>query len=331
MRILDDIIASMEEAGSIAILPHVSADGDALGSSLALYLALKQMNKKAVIYMEEEVAMVYGFLPGVKDVVIYTDGLPEDSSLRYDMAIALDTGDRERLGERHRLFDRAGVTANIDHHPTNTEFAKQNYVRPDAAAVGEIVCQLIKRMGIKLDADISTCLYVAISTDTGGFRYSNTTAATHQYAGELIENGVNAGEVNQRIYESVSLGKVKLMGMAINSLEFYENNKIAVMTITDQMLKQAGAKDEDCDGLVNLGRDIHSVEVAVLLRKKGTNRIKVGLRSKTRVDVAFIAGLYGGGGHKRAAGCLVDKKIEGLKESLLEDIKEALKNSVIKY
>ncbi|MCR4434588.1 MAG: bifunctional oligoribonuclease/PAP phosphatase NrnA [Clostridiales bacterium] len=323
--VLNHIISKIKGAKSIAILPHVSADGDALGSSLALLLALKKLNKDAAVYLEEEIPFIYSFLPGKQHAEVYSGRAKE-----FDLVIALDTGDMERLGERSRIFREALITVNLDHHNTNTEFAFYNHVQTRASAVGEIVYQLIKMLGVSLDADIATCLYVAVATDTGGFRYGNTTAVTHQIAGDLVNNGVNVSDINQKIFESVSLQKVKLMGMAINSMELFENNKIAFITLTDEMVRKAGAKEEDCDGIVNLGRNIYSVEVAAMLRMKGTDLIKVNLRSKNYVDVSAIAGMYSGGGHKRAAGCIVTGKIEDLKEKLLEDIKEALKNSVIR-
>ncbi|MCX8130101.1 MAG: bifunctional oligoribonuclease/PAP phosphatase NrnA [Clostridia bacterium] len=320
--IIDRIITLIKDAENIAIMPHISVDGDGLGSSLALGLTLKKMGKKVTVYLEEDVPYIYDFLPGKELVSIVNDICKYKNTDGYDLAIALDTGDMKRLGDRADIFERAKITVNIDHHATNTEFAFINYVQPGSAAVGEIVYQMIKVMGQSLDAETATCLYVAITTDTGGFRFSNTTSATHQITADLINNGVNVAEISQKVFETASLEKTKLMGEAVSSLELHENGKIALIILTDEMMKKAGASEEDCDGIVNLGRNIKGVEVAVMMRQKANGAIKVNFRSKSYVDVAAIAGLFKGGGHKRAAGCIIEgKSTDEAKKMLIEDIK----------
>ncbi len=319
MMMLNEIAKVIERADNIAVFPHVSADGDALGSCIALGLALRKKGKKVKIYLEDEIPAVYGFLTGKDITEVYT-GKTE----RFDLGIAVDTGDYDRLGSRADSFKDATITVNIDHHFTNSEFAFHNYVQPDAAASGEIIFNLVKLMGLEIDIDMAVCLYVAISTDTGGFRYSNTTGTTHSIASELLNKGINVSEISQSIFDTTSLAKVKLMGEAINSLEIYENGKIAFITLTDEMMSRSGANDEDCDGIVNIGRNIRGVEAAALLRQRGNGEIKANLRSNKFVDVSAIAGLYNGGGHKRAAGFTTLKSLEETKKLLLQDIKEAL-------
>ncbi|MCX7710957.1 MAG: bifunctional oligoribonuclease/PAP phosphatase NrnA [Clostridia bacterium] len=319
MTIPNNIIDALKKAKSICILPHISADGDALGSSFALGIALRKLSIPVKILLEEEVPYIYSFLPGSEIASVYSG-----TSEEHDLVIALDTGDMGRLGKRAEVFSEANVTINVDHHQTNSEFAFYNYVHTGSSAVGEIVFQMIKMLGIDLDTEMSVCLYVAIATDTGGFRFSNTTAVTHQIAGALVDNGVNVADISQRVFETTSLEKVKLMEKAIGTLELHENGKIAFITITDDMLKSVGAKDEDSEGLVNIGRNIRGVEVAAMLRQWGSGEIKVNFRSNTYVDVAAIANLYRGGGHKRAAGCIVNKGMDEVKKMLIQDIKEAL-------
>jgi len=319
MMILNKIISEIKDAKNILILPHVSSDGDALGSCIALGLALERAGKKVIIFLEEEIPVLYSFLPGKHLVKIYKGEVEQ-----FDMVVALDTGDLERLGDRVALFKGARITANIDHHNTNSEFAFHNYVQANASAVGEIIYQVIKMMGITIETNIANCLYVAITSDTGGFRFSNTTAMTHQIIADLISNGVNVAEISQNIFDSTSLGKVKLMGAAISSLEVLEKGKIAFITVTDAIMKNCGAKEEDCDGIVNLGRNIREVEVSAMIRQRENGEIKVNLRSKKYVDVSAIAALYKGGGHKRAAGYTTNKSIDEAKKMLLQDIKETL-------
>ena len=317
--VTDNIISILKEAESIAILPHISLDGDGLGSSLAFACALGKLNKHGTVYLEEAIPHIYSFLPGSQQVRFY-EGEPP----KVDVAVALDSGDIERLGKRAAIFNNAGITVNIDHHQTNSMFAAHNYVQTGASAVGEIIYQFIKMMGLELDEKIATCLYVAIVADTGGFRFSNTTATTHQIAADLISNGVNVSEISRKVFDSVSREKVKLMGAAINSLELFEEGKVAFIAVTKEMIGSVGASDEDCDGIVNIGRSINGVEAAVMLKERDNGEIKVNLRSNSYVDVAAIAGMFSGGGHKRAAGCTIKREISEAKKMILNEIVKVL-------
>lgn len=321
--ILIDIINVLKESKKVIIMPHVSVDGDGLGSSLALGLALEKIGTSVEVWLEEDIPSVYSFLPGSYLVKVYK-GESDLSCECIGTAVALDAGDLPRLGKRVEIFNNAEITINIDHHSTNDEFAKYNFVNTNASSVGEILYQLIKMMGIEFDMDIATCLYVAISTDTGGFRYSNTTSVTHQIAGDLLNSGVNVAEISQKIFDTVSYEKVMLMRAAINSLELFENGKVAFITISDDVMKSTGAKEEECDGIVNIGRNVKGVEVAVMIRTRNDGEVKVNLRSNSYVDVSEIAKLYSGGGHKRAAGCTVKGNIEEIKSKLLGDIRKVL-------
>jgi bifunctional oligoribonuclease and PAP phosphatase NrnA len=316
---LNNIISAIKATKTIAILPHIYADGDSLGSSLALNMTLQKMGKNTSVFIEEPIPFIYDFLPESKAAQLFSG-----NNQIFDLVIALDTGDLGRLGKRIEIFDNAKITVNIDHHFTNSEFAFHNYIDSNSSAVGEIIYQLIKMMDQKLDSEIATCLYVAIATDTGGFRFSNTTAVTHQIVADLISNNVNVSEISQKVFDTVTHGKVKVLGEAIKSLELLEYGKLAVLTISDETIKNVGAKDEDCDGIINTGRNINGVEVAILLRVKENGEIKVNLRSKNYVDVGAIANMYSGGGHKRAAGCTVQGSQEDVKKRLIDDIKEVI-------
>lgn len=315
-----EIVKLIAEAGGIAIFPHVSADGDAIGSSLALALALKNSGKNVVVYLEENIPTVYRFLPGTGFARFYND-----QDVGMDINIALDTGDVARLGGRGEAFFKAPCTINIDHHVTNTRFALFNFVDDLSASTGEIVYALLKKLRLEIDKDIATCLYTAISTDTGGFRYSNTTADTHRIASELLSSGIDIGELSQRIYDNTTYTKLKLTQKSIELLELHEKEKLAVVAISQADLSLAGARDEDCDGIVNIGRSIEGVEVSILVKEKAADEIRVNLRSKTCVDVSEVAAAFGGGGHKRAAGCTVKGTLQEVKEQMIKAVKEKLK------
>jgi phosphoesterase RecJ-like protein len=316
---LDIIANAISKSGDIALLPHVAADGDALGSSFALAQAISAMGKKVKVLLEEDIPFIYGFLPGIELSGVYRQG-----GRQYDTVIAVDCGDLGRLGNRADIFEGARITVNIDHHATNTGFAVHCFVDKGAAATGEIIYKLLGLMDVKIEKDIATCLYVAIVTDTGGFRYSNTTSYTHELAAVLLRAGVDVAAVSQKVFEATSFEKVKLISEAINTLELFENGKIAIMAISNELIKRSGAKEEDCDGIINTARNIRGVEVAAMLRQWDNGEIKVNLRSNLTLDVSAIASLYKGGGHKKAAGYTTAGTLENAKKRLLEDIREVL-------
>ncbi len=314
------LIKEIERAESVAIFPHISADGDAIGSSLALALALKKTGKKVIVYLEENVPNTYKFLPGIEFV-----GFISENDEVMALNIALDTGDVGRLASRADIFFKAPVTINIDHHITNTKFAQYNHVDALSASTGELIFVLLKEMNCEIDKDMAKCIYTAIATDTGGFKYGNTTAGTHRAAAELLSTGIDIADLSQKIFDNTTFVKLKLTQKAIELLELYENDLLAVTAITQDILQSTGAKDEDCDGLVNIGRSIEAVEVSVLIKEKSSNEIRVNLRSKAYVDVSEIAAAFGGGGHKRAAGCTMKGSIEDVKDQLIDTIKNKLK------
>ncbi len=319
--IMNDIVTVLKSSNTICIMPHVYADGDAIGSSLALGLALMKLNKAVTVLTEEQIPLTYDFLYGRQLIEVYNVNSEEK---KFDAVMTVDTGDLDRVGKRADILKKGKTTVNIDHHQTNTMFACYNYVETNAAAVGEVIYQLIKLLGVEIDAEMSTCLYVALATDTGGFKYSNTTSITHQIAADLINNGVNISEISQRIFDTMSKEKVKLTGLAINSLEVLEGGKIAFITLTDDMMKSSGAKEDDCDGIVNIGRNIDGIEVSVLFRQREDGCLKVNFRSKSFVDVSLIANIYSGGGHKRAAGCVIAGDLDEVKKRVLDEIKRVL-------
>jgi phosphoesterase RecJ-like protein len=317
---LKKIAEALADAGNIAILPHIAADGDAIGSSLALALGLSGAGKEVSVLLEEQVPQIYGFLPGLEMAGVYGgDGG------KYDIAVALDCGDIERLGSRKPVFEKAAVTVNIDHHTTNTGFAMLDYVDTGCAAAGEIIYRLFGLMGIDPGKDAAICLYTAITSDTGGFRYSNTTSATHIIASELLKKGIDVADISRRIFDTVSPGKVRLMGEAVNSLELLENGRIALMTVSCEAMRRSGAADEDTDGIINIARNISGVEAAAMLREMENGDIKVNLRSNSYVDVSAVASKYSGGGHIKAAGFTVRGGDLGkVREMLLEDLRGML-------
>lgn len=312
---LNRIAELLNRGKSILLLPHIHPDGDTIGSSLALLLALRKIGKEALVLVEDELPSNLKFLP--------LDDIHSKLSEGFypDVVIAIDVSDLERLGKRRAYIENAPVTVNLDHHITNLCFAQHNYVDVQAAATGEIIYELIKTMQVDMDKEIAACIYCALSTDTGSFKYDNTTAKTHQIASALLEHGLDLNKITVDLYQNKAYGKIKLLGEALNTLKVYYAGKLSILSVTKSMLEKSNANHTDADGLVEFARDIEGVEVAVLLKELSSNEIKVGLRAKYDVDVAKIAAEFGGGGHKKASGCTIYGNITEARTQMIDTFK----------
>lgn len=318
-----EAVKLINQSKNIAILPHVSADGDAIGSSMAMYHMLNSLNKEAVIYIEEPIQNRYINFTKNTDFKIYSD---ETSLLQYDLCIVLDCGDKARLGRRKAIFDKALNTLSIDHHQSNNNFANLNYVNTVWCATCEAVFYLVKEMGLPITKEIAQALYIGILTDTGGFKHSNTTSDTHKIAAELIKTGINVTSISQQIYDSITLGKLKLIGVLANNTEFFADNKIALCYIKLEHLESCGATEEDVDGLCDYLRNIDGVEAGVLIKDVKNGELKVNLRSREFVDVNDVAIELGGGGHKRAAGLTSKLSYDELRSKLISKLEAKIRN-----
>ncbi len=314
---LTDIVKHLIKSDSIGVISHVVPDGDALGSSRALGLALEKMGKRVIIIKNDQTPQKYNFLPGVH-LVVESDSAPFNA----DTLAVLDCGDIERLGSGILHFKKAGTVLNIDHHISNTMFGNLNIVDANAAATAEIIYQVIKLMGVTVDLDIATCLFTAIAADTGCFRYDSTTSVTHSIAGEMISIGVKSNSICNGIFNTRTYQQTKMLGKAIESIKLFHEGRTAVMSISKAVMHKAGCGQEDLEGIIEFARDIKGVEVAALIRETETGDIKVGLRSNEYVDTSAIAAFFSGGGHKKASGYTVNSSMEDAEFMLLEQIKK---------
>lgn len=315
---LEAIAKVLSKAGSVAILPHLNVDGDALGASLALALALSSNHCQAHVLIEEDVPATLDFLPGLELIKRSPEG-------RYQVALNIDNGDINRLGERLAVYQDAEMRLSVDHHATNKVEADISYVDTGAAATGEIIYRLLTEyMGIPVTKDIALCLYTAIITDTGGFRFSNTTPETMVIAGELMKTGIDFTNANKKVFDRISYAKLFLMKQTMNSLKLLLDGKLAVSYLRWDDLSSFNAKLEDSEGLVNIGRNLEGVEVSLFLREEKPGNFKGSLRSNEYVDVSKIAEKFGGGGHKRAAGFSAEGELEDIVKSLADAIKDSL-------
>ena len=317
---MDQIIRHIKDGQHLLIASHAEPDGDAVGSLVALGLALGKFGKKITLYNASPIPAVYRFLSGTERIVQQIE-----TANSYDIAIMLDCGDLIRIGEDASTIEKIPVIINIDHHVSNTGFGHIQLIDTSACATAEIVYRLIKALEIPFDKEIATSLYTGILTDTGSFRFSNTNQAAFAISKKMTEVGVDAHSVAQHVYGTYSLGRIKLLNMALNSIEISDNGKLSMMTITRSMLNQTGTSTEDLDGMINYARRIEDVKVAALIHeiKNGAgkfanmNRYHVSLRSDSSVDVAGIAGKFGGGGHSSAAGFQIESTLVALKTKII--------------
>lgn len=316
-ELLGRIAGQLKAAKTIAILPHLNADGDALGAALALGLALSSTGCSVDVMLEEPVPPTLDFLPGQRL-------LAEKPREAYSLAVNIDNGDVMRLGERSDIFRHAPIRLSIDHHATNKVEADLSYIDTSAAATGEIVFDLIGLLGVPLDRDIATCLYTAILTDTGGFRFTNTTPRTHEITARLMAYGIDHGLIAKKVFDTISHVKLQLMRLSLDNMRFFEDGRIAVTHIRHEDTRLMQLKTDDFEGLVNIGRNLVGVEVSLFMREERANVWKGSLRSNGCVDVAAVAETVAGGGHKRAAGFNIGGTLEEIVAGLLSAIREQL-------
>ena len=314
---LDNIIEEIDKAKSIAILTHETPDGDAIGSSLALYLGLKQLGKEADVIIPEY-SKTFEFLPNSEKIK------QEGNNQNYDLAIALDCGDIKRLNGFVGYFENSNTTISIDHHSSNTMFADYNFVNPMAPACAQILIIVLEALGVIIDKEIGTCLLTGIITDTGGFKYKGVTAETFEFVAELLSKGVNVSDVYKKVLQIVTKPRFSLMQIAMNRMEFFEDGKLTFTYITKEDEEKVNAGTNDHDGIVEMGRDIEGVEISIFLRETD-NGYKISLRSNEYVNVSDVCLMFGGGGHVRAAGGNINLPFEQAKAKIIEECKKHLK------
>ncbi|WP_312908842.1 DHH family phosphoesterase [Tissierella praeacuta] len=312
----DITIEKIKESERIYIVSHVQPDGDNIGSILALWMAIKKIKDKVFILKTDDIPSDFLFLPNVNEIKEFND------EGKIDMFIALDTSDENRLGKNKELLNKAKTIINIDHHISNTNFGHINIVDSNAAATGELVYNLIKKMNIPMDKDIASCIYTAISSDTGSFMYDNTSAETHRIIAELIDIGIDKSNININLYQNKSLERTMLFIKSLETLRLYFNNNVALIKVTQDMLNKANAKMEDTEGIVSFIREIAPVEVGIILKEFKENEIKVSMRSKRFIDVSAICASFNGGGHIRAAGCTINSPMDIAEKLILDELKK---------
>lgn len=320
-KLLDEALAFIRKHDRFLVVSHVQPDGDAISSTLAVAWLLEKLGKPAVLVNENRPPGRLDYLWGYSRLSCYNDGPPEE---KFKAVIAVDCADFSRIGKVAEALDEGSELLNIDHHPTNNGYGAVNVVKPDAAATVQILFDLIERSGIPLDLDCATALYTGLLTDTGGFRYSNTSSEVMSIASRLIALGVSGYRIADRLLEKMSMAKLKLIQLSLSRLVFTEDGKIGTLYIAKDDMAKTGAASEDMEGIVNYALNVEGVEVGILCKETEDGAVKASLRSAGRVDVAAVAQSFGGGGHVRAAGCRLEGPLQEAMPKLVEAVRKAL-------
>ncbi|WP_372712589.1 bifunctional oligoribonuclease/PAP phosphatase NrnA [Ilyobacter sp.] len=314
MNIYNEIIDKIKNSERILLTSHINPDGDALGSGLALFLALNKynriqsgldenyMDKVVRIVLEDNVPGNLKFLKGTEMIENIKN---VESKYKFDLVICLDSANKERIGSVERLIGEDSYIINIDHHTSNTEYGDINCIE-NISSTSEIIYKFIKKMDIEIDTVIGEAIYTGVVNDTGNFAHSNVTKDTFLLASDLLEKGVDNSKIVREFYNSKSMSTLRLMGKALEDMIYVPEKKLVHLFISQDTLKELGAKREESEGLVELINSYEGSEVSLFMREDEKGKIKGSMRSKHDKDVNAIAKIFGGGGHIKAAGFTSD-------------------------
>ena len=318
-----EIGRALREHNKFAVLSHVRPDGDALGSTLALALSLKELGKEVRAWNEEGMLEKYNFLAQA-ELLTEPPNTPED----FDVAIALDTAVQNRLGTTTAAIGGAKLWINIDHHPSNPRYGDLVYIDPTAPATGQILFELLTNQKFPITPAIAENLYAAISTDTGSFQYPNTTVRTFEIAAELVRCGVEVGRISQLLYENFPRRRIELLRDLLATMRFGCDGKLAYFSLSQASALALGVIPEDNEGLIDHLRAIHGVVVAIFFEELTDGKVRVSMRSKNEaVDVCAICTQFGGGGHVLAAGARVRGTLPEVEKKIVEQACAAIERN----
>lgn len=319
---MNEVIEAIKRGRRFLISAHVNLEGDSLGSQLAAKELLRGLGKEAAIIDADPVPEQYKFLPNTNEVL---NKAPKN--LKFDAALILDCPTLKRIGKVSDLISKDMVVINVDHHVSNENFGHINWVDPDASSAGEMVYKLFKETGVEMTGEAALYLYVAILTDTGSFNYENTSRLTHEIAGELLGRGLDPAAISENIYDRRSVSDIKFLALVLSTLRINKEGDVAYLEITKKMLKASAADPAKSEGFINYARSIDKAKVAIIFKEdlSGAGKIDVSFRSKgSGADVNKIAAYFGGGGHPRASGCVVEGSLAEVKRKVLAKVEEVL-------
>jgi len=298
------------------ITSHARPDGDAIGSLVAMALALRELGKDVQMVAADAAPPQFLEFPGVRDIHI-----TQEVAGPFDAAIVMECGDLSRTGVSG--LDKYFVV-NIDHHPGNKGYGALNWFDPGAASCGEMVFDLIEALGVALTPAIATHIYITILTDTGGFHFSHITPRTFEICRRCNEAGAQPESIARTVYDSSTMARLRLMGAVLHNLEFEDGGRAALATLTLELLQSTGATQEDSEGLINIPLTVKEIQAVAFLKEIAPDSFRVSLRSKGSVDVNRVANVFGGGGHKNAAGCTLNGSYRDVRQRVVTELTRAL-------
>lgn len=311
----------IKDSKNILIVSHVNPDGDTLGTMCALRCAIyKQYKKKPEMLILSKIPKIYEFLPNIQEAKTLD---MFDKSREYDLVIAVDVASLDRIIDAQILFDRAKYTVNIDHHRTNNEYGDLVFVESKASSSGEVFYKILKKLDWQIDLDTATSIYTAILTDTGGFRFENTSAEVFKIAAELTKMGINPKCVYKKCYESKSKAIVLFQNYCVSKAVFSKNDKIVYTIVYKKDMEKFAVGDDSTDGIAEALRAISSTDVSFVVKEVDAKTCKISMRSKS-VDIAKVCSIFGGGGHKFAAGCTIKSSCKDTVQKLLTEINKEI-------
>ncbi|MBI5415239.1 MAG: bifunctional oligoribonuclease/PAP phosphatase NrnA [Candidatus Omnitrophica bacterium] len=321
MTKIKKIIRTIRDNRTFLISTHVNPDPDALGSELALAGYLRGLGKKVHIVNEAPVLARFYFLPGVDRIKSYEGGM----KVGYDAAIVLDCGELERVGKVRRLVPPGKTVINIDHHITNDFFGDLNLVDAKASSTAEVIYALIQEGEGRLTRDVALNLYIGIMTDTGSFRFENTTARAHHIAGDLMRFNFSVKDLYRKVYASIPRADLKQFVKLMSRFEVLFGGKVVCLELSRKTISRFSKQFDLRDAIFQFLRSMRGVEVVVIFTQVGKARTRVNLRSTEKFDVAALASHFRGGGHQRASGCSIEKDMKGARRDLLARLGESLR------
>lgn len=324
--------SAIEQGESFVIIPHVNPDGDAIGSAIALYIALTKKGKRVELIGADEVPKNLRFLPRWEAFRSAREMFPDDASTEnmpkeiehFDLAIIVDLSAPRRLAHARHLIPLAKTVAVVDHHELGDDVADGILVVDSSyAATALLLYYNWEAIGLEFDSDIAQCLLTGIATDTGGFKFQNTDARALRAAADLVQRGGNLSQIHEMVWDRKPESALKLLGIALNNLRITANGQVAYSTISLQEYESVGATDEDSEGIVNEVGKVESCVISALFREHLPNRIRVSVRSRGDIDVAEVCRKFEGGGHKNAAGCTFSSSLESAVAALMPSLEAA--------
>jgi phosphoesterase RecJ-like protein len=311
----------VDGSSRVVVISHKDADGDTLGSALAMTEVISGKGKDVSMRVPPPVPEIYGFMPGFDRINLEESGRPPD------LVVVMDASNLERLSDTLGPLPEGTPVINIDHHVSNTRFGTLNLVVPDASSTAEVTFDLLRELDIPITPTIATNLYAGVLTDTGGFRHENTTYRVLEIAAELVKRGADAADIAGRIYKSKKLTTMRLQALTMGTIGYDCDDRLVYASVTQDLLRKSGARMDESEGIIDLLNSVESLELAILFKEIEPGLTKISIRSRGGANANVLASVFGGGGHERASGAELDMPIKRAMDVVLPEARHMLETT----